>query len=72
MVRPSLEKEAQRLAEYLNDTATNPEHNNAASLLKILGRVYGVAYEMVHAKTHEHSRAAYMEMIDLIKGKANE
>jgi hypothetical protein len=32
--------------------------------------VFDVAYEMVWAKTHEHSRNAYMEMIDLIKGKA--
>jgi hypothetical protein len=29
-----------------------------------------VAYEMVWARTHEQSKAAYIEMIDLIKGKA--
>lgn len=40
-----------------------------AVALPKLYRVYEVAREMVHAKTHEHSRTAYMEMIDLVKGK---
>jgi hypothetical protein len=46
--------------------------NDAARMLRRLGQVYDVAYEMVHARTHEHSRNAYMEMIDLIKGKPND
>lgn len=41
-----------------------------AEMLDKLRRVYEVAYEMVWAKTHEHSKAAYVELIDLIKGKA--
>ena len=44
----------------------------AAKMLRHLGRVYEVAYEMVWAKSHEHSKAAYVEMIDLIKGKQGE
>ena len=39
-------------------------------MLRKLGRVHQVAYEMVWARTHEQSKAAYVEMIDLIKGKA--
>jgi hypothetical protein len=33
--------------------------------------VHAVAREMVYANTHEQSKAAYVEMIDLIKGKAD-
>ncbi len=69
MVRPNLEKEAQRLADYLQEMPRGENDLNAAALLRILGRVYSVAYEMVYAKTHEHSRNAYSEMVDLIKGK---
>lgn len=65
-------KLADKHADYLDDNARSPQDNDAARLLRKLGRVYDVAYEMVHAKTHEHSRTAYTEMIDLIKGKANE
>jgi len=63
-------KKADQLALHLDDAARSALDNDAAALLRKLGRVYDVAYEMVYAKTHEHSRAAYMEMIDLIKGKA--
>jgi hypothetical protein len=31
-----------------------------------------VAHEMVWARTHEQSKAAYVEMINLIKGKSYE
>ena len=63
-------KRADKLADHLDDYARSELDNEAAALLRRLGRVYDVAYEMVHAKTHEHSRNAYMEMLDLIKGKA--
>ena len=42
----------------------------AARMLEKMAQVYDVACEMVFARTNEHSRAAYAEMIDLIKGKA--
>lgn len=63
-------KSADKLSDYLYEHARSPRDTDAAALLRKLGRVYDVAYEMVHAKTHEHSRNAYLEMLDLIKGKA--
>lgn len=65
-------KKYERLAQMLDDNARGPEDNEAAATLRKLGRVYEVAFEMIHAKTHEHSKAAYSEMHDLIKGKPNE
>jgi len=40
----------------------------AAKTLRELGKVFEAAQNMVMAKTHEQSKAAYIEMIDLIKG----
>lgn len=62
-------KRADKLAEYLEDNARSFFDNEAATLLRHLARVHEVATEMVRAKTHAQSKAAYMEMIDLIKGK---
>lgn len=62
---------AERVANHLQEMPRSEEDLEAAKLLKQLSRVYEVAYEMVYAKTHEQSKAAYVEMIDLIKGKAN-
>jgi acyl-CoA-binding protein len=62
-------KVAENLAVHLEENARSELDNEAACLLRRLGRIYDVAYEMVHAKTHEHSKSAYVEMIDLIKGK---
>jgi hypothetical protein len=42
----------------------------AAKMLERTAQVYDVASEMVFARTDAHSRAAYAELIDLIKGKA--
>ena len=65
-------KDVERIAQYLEDNARNPDDNAAAHYLRRLMRVYAAAYEMMHAKTHEHSRAAYAEMSDLMKGKQGE
>jgi hypothetical protein len=62
-------KNPETLAVYLEDNARSEMDNEAAVSLRRLWRVYEVAYEMVWARTHEHSKAAYVEMIDLIKGK---
>lgn len=62
-------KRADKLADYLLDNARSEMDTEAALMLRKLGRVYDVAYEMVWAKTHEHSKTAYLEMMDLIKGK---
>lgn len=63
-------KNFDQLADYLDDNARSELDNDAAAMLRKLGRVHRVAYEMVWARTHEQSKAAYVEMIDLIKGKA--
>lgn len=63
-------KNFNELADYLDDNARSELDNDAAAMLRKLGRVHQVAYEMVWARTHEQSKAAYVEMIDLIKGKA--
>lgn len=65
-------KNFDQLADYLDDNARSFLDNEAAALLRKLGRVHQVAYEMVWARTHEQSKAAYVEMIDLIKGKSYE
>jgi hypothetical protein len=58
-----------QLADFLDDNARNEMDNHAAQALRKYSELFKVAHEMVSAKTHEHSKAAYCEMIDLIKGK---
>ena len=65
-------KKIEGMAERLESLARSPEDNEAAQMLRKLLRVYEVSYEMVWAKTHSHSVAAYAELIDLIKGKYTE
>lgn len=60
------------LADYLDDHARSYMDNEAASALRKYSALSKVSHEMVMAKTHEASKAAYCEMIDLIKGKQNE
>ena len=64
-------KKYEELARFLEDAAAYPEHNEAAKILRQLGRVYEVAYEIVWAKNRDHQNAAYAELVDLIKGKQN-
>jgi hypothetical protein len=61
-----------QLADHLEDNARSEMDTEAAAALRKYSRLFKVAHEMVMAKTHEHSKAAYVEMIDLIKGKVNE
>jgi len=65
-------RKAERLANALLEMPRGENDIEIAALLRHLSRVYEVAHEMVHARTHEQSKAAYVEMIDLIKGKAND
>ncbi len=65
-------KQYEKLAQVLEDNARSELDNEAAAMLRRLGRTYEVAYEMVYARTNEQSKAAYVEMIDLIKGKYND
>jgi hypothetical protein len=64
-VRPTLNQ----IAEYLDEYARGEMDNQAAQALRKYSALSKVAHEMVMAKTHESSKAAYCEMIDLIKGK---
>ncbi len=66
MVRPTLKE----LADYLEDNARSEKDNEAAAALRKYSALFKVAQEMVTARTHDSSKAAYLEMIDLIKGKA--
>ena len=59
------------LADYLEDHARSDMDNEAAGALRKYSALFKVAQEMMTAKTHEHSRSAYYEMIDLIKGKVD-
>ena len=65
MVRPTLNQ----IADYLDEYARGELDNQAAQALRKYSALSKVAHEMVTAKTHEGSKAAYCEMIDLIKGK---
>lgn len=60
---------AHELANYLRHLPRDEKDLEAAKMLEIMAEVYEVAKEMVFARTDAHSRAAYAEMIDLIKGK---
>jgi hypothetical protein len=65
VVRPTLNQ----IADYLDEYARGELDNQAAQALRKYSALSKVAHEMVTAKTHEGSKAAYCEMIDLIKGK---
>ena len=63
-------KQYEKLAAFLEDNARCPEHNEAAAMLRKQGKICDAAYEMMKAKTHEHSRDSYNLMRKLIKGEA--
>lgn len=65
----SIKHKAFRLADKLRHLPRDEDDLEAARLLERMAQVYDVAAEMVLARTDAHSRAAYAEMIDLIKGK---
>lgn len=60
------------LAAWLDETATHPHHNDAATMIRRLDEIAAVAREIVVAKSHGHSKAAYSELVDIIKGKKND
>jgi hypothetical protein len=62
----------QELADYLDDNARSEMDNEAAAALRRLTKISRVAHEMILAKTHEASRSAYCEMVDLMKGKGHD
>ena len=64
-----MRKRVEKLCEHLETLPRGPEDLEAARLLRDLAQVYEVAREVVMAKTHEHSKAAYSELVDIFKGK---
>ena len=62
----------ERLANALEEMPRSEIDLEAAKTLRELGKVFAAAREMVMANTHEQSKAAYAEMVDLIKGKRGE
>lgn len=67
-----MRKRVEKLCEHLETLPRGPEDLEAAQLLRDLARVYEAAREVVVAKTHEHSKAAYSELVDIFKGKRHE
>jgi ATP/maltotriose-dependent transcriptional regulator MalT len=57
------------LADYLEDNARSDIDTEAAAALRKYSVLSKVAHDMVMANTHDSSRSAYLEMVDLIKGK---
>lgn len=64
-----MRKRVEKLCEHLETLPRGPEDLEAARMLRNLAQVYEVAREVVMAKTHEHSKAAYSELVDIFKGK---
>jgi hypothetical protein len=61
-------KQAERFANALLEMPRGENDIEIAALLHKMSKIYEVAHEMVHANTYEKSKAAYVEMINLIKG----
>ena len=59
----------ERLANALEEMPRRELELEAAKTLRELGKVFEAARDMVMANTHEQSKVAYAEMVDLIKGK---
>lgn len=64
-----MRKKVEKLCEHLETLPRGPEDLEAARLLRDLAQVYEVAREVVMAKTHDHSKAAYAELVDIFRGK---
>lgn len=64
----NLVKQATRLANNFRELPRTENDLEAAAVLIELAKVYEAAFDMVYAKTHEQSKQAYVDMINLIKG----
>lgn len=62
-------KRADELADMLERNPRSEVDLDAAKMLRRLGNVYEVAREVVMARSHEHSKAAYAELVDIFKGR---
>ena len=63
---------AEDLADWLESQSRGQLDLEAAMFIRKMERVYAAAYDMVHARNDIASRAAYMDMVDVIKGRKPE
>lgn len=63
---------ANDLADWLESHPRDRLDLDAADMLRRLERVYAAAFDMVYARTDVASKAAYAELVHLIKGKQND
>jgi len=68
----SIRRRAIRIANALEEAPRTENDLETAAILRHLVRVHEVAHEVVLAKTHDASKAAYCELVDLVKGKEYE
>jgi hypothetical protein len=64
--------EIERLASNLEDRARDADDLYAAKCLRELYGVFDAARDVVLARTHEQSKAAYSELCDMFHGKKGE
>lgn len=63
---------AEDLAEWLESQPRGQLDLDAAVFIRKMERVYAAAYDMVYARNDVASKAAYADMVDIIKGKKSE
>jgi hypothetical protein len=63
---------AEDLAEWLESQPRSQLDLDAALFIRKMERVYAAAYDMVYARNDVSSKAAYADMVDIIKGKRAE
>lgn len=68
----SMRTVAEDIAEWLEMNPRDKMDLDAAALIRKFERVYAAAFDMVYARTDIASRAAYAELVDLLKGKKSE
>ncbi len=64
-----MKQKAYKLAAMMEEMPRGPEDLETARVLRRLADCYEVAREVVIAKTHERSSAAYAQLVDFFKGK---
>jgi hypothetical protein len=61
--------EIDRLASNLEDRARDEDDLKSAKMLRELYRVFDAARDVVLARNHQQSMAAYAELRDMFQGK---
>lgn len=63
---------AEDLAVWLESKPRGQLDLEAALFIRKMERVYAASYDLVYARTDVASKAAYAELVDIIKGKRGE